>query len=220
MAKNDWIESAIEHPGALHRWFLRNRAKLKKKLGFDPLTRRGTIKYRAIVKTIKLAKQGKIRVDKRTLKRLYLAWQERLSVSAGVGKSNLFFLPSPPSPAFNSTYLVGQMAQAWLQVPSQYQDNAYAFNKLVFFIKHKVQDIVRQLYINGVLEIPAVLLYHQFCNQCQVPANYVQLIGFDDEVVCRQLSAELNTKYYDRLEAECIARGKYHKLYFLVVRQK
>ena len=110
------------------------------------------------------------------------------------------------------------MAQTWLQVPGNYAHTAYT--KLFFYVKNKAQDILRQLYSNGSLKIPAVLLYHEFCNKHEVPANWVQLVGFSDELVCRQVSAELNSKYYDCLVAECIPQGKYHKMYFLVVRQK
>lgn len=71
--KEKWIQGAIKRPGSLTEWFKRNRSKLKKKLGFDPITKSGDINDRAITKTIKLAKEGKIKVSKTTLKRLYLA---------------------------------------------------------------------------------------------------------------------------------------------------
>lgn len=71
--KNRWIQAAIKRPGSLTEWFKRNRRKLRRVLGFDPITRRGDINDRAITKTIRLAKTGKIKVSDRTLRRLYLA---------------------------------------------------------------------------------------------------------------------------------------------------
>lgn len=74
-----WIQKAIKRPGALRRWFKTNRKKLKKILGYDPLTKRGTIKIRALKDTYLLAvrsrihKRGKLRVSKKTLSRLRLA---------------------------------------------------------------------------------------------------------------------------------------------------
>jgi len=68
-----WIQKAIKHPGALTNWFKRNRKKLKRKLGYDPITRRGDINDRAIRDVLKLYKQGKIRLRSTTVKRLNLA---------------------------------------------------------------------------------------------------------------------------------------------------
>lgn len=74
-----WIQKAIRRPGALRRWFKANRKKLKKILGYDPFTKRGTIKIRALKDTYLLAvrtkirKRGKLRVTKKTLARLRLA---------------------------------------------------------------------------------------------------------------------------------------------------
>ena len=71
--KNNWIQKAIKHPGALTRWFKRNRKRLKRILGFDPITKKGDINDKAITKLIELYKEGKIKLDKTTLRRLYLA---------------------------------------------------------------------------------------------------------------------------------------------------
>ena len=71
--RRKWIQKAIKHPGALTEWFKRNRKKLKKKLGYDPITKKGDINDRAISGTIRLVKQGKLRVSDTTLRRLYLA---------------------------------------------------------------------------------------------------------------------------------------------------
>lgn len=74
-----WIQKAIRRPGALKWWFKTNRKKLKRILGYDPMTRRGTIKIRALKDTYSLAvrtrirKRGKLRVSKKTLARLRLA---------------------------------------------------------------------------------------------------------------------------------------------------
>ena len=72
---NMWIQEAIKHPGALTRWFKRNRKKLRKLLGYDPITKKGDINDRAIHGTIRLIKEGKLKVrNKRLLlKRLNLA---------------------------------------------------------------------------------------------------------------------------------------------------
>ena len=68
-----WIQKAIKKPGGLTNWYRRRRKELKKLLGYDPITRRGDIRDRAIPDTIRLVKKGKIRVKSKTLKRLYLA---------------------------------------------------------------------------------------------------------------------------------------------------
>lgn len=68
-----WIQKAIRRPGALLRWFKRNRARLKRKLGYDPITRRGDINNRAKRDVLRLADQGRIRISQRTRKRLQLA---------------------------------------------------------------------------------------------------------------------------------------------------
>lgn len=68
-----WIQEAIKRPGALLQWFKRNRKKLKKLLGYDPITKEGDINDRAVRGVLKLWKQGKIRLSDRTVKRLYLA---------------------------------------------------------------------------------------------------------------------------------------------------
>lgn len=70
---NYWIQRAIKKPGALTRWVKRNRAKLKRILGFDPITKRGDIRDRAITKLIKLYRAGKIRLSTKTKRRLILA---------------------------------------------------------------------------------------------------------------------------------------------------
>jgi len=71
-SKSKWIQEAVKHPGALTQWFKRNRKELKRKLGFDPITKKGDINDRAIPATIKLIKEGKIKASKKTLRRLYL----------------------------------------------------------------------------------------------------------------------------------------------------
>ena len=68
-----WIQRAIKHPGALTAWFKRRRRVLKRKLGYDPITKRGDIRDKAVRDTIRLAKAGKIRVSETTMRRLYLA---------------------------------------------------------------------------------------------------------------------------------------------------
>ncbi|MEM4847277.1 MAG: hypothetical protein QW794_05935 [Thermosphaera sp.] len=68
-----WIQEAIKRPGALTAWFKRNRKKLKRLLGYDPITRRGDIRDKAVRDLIKLYKAGKIRLSRTTLRRLYLA---------------------------------------------------------------------------------------------------------------------------------------------------
>ena len=68
-----WIQKAIKNPGSLTQWFKRNRKKLKRKLGYDPITRHGDIRDKAINDTIRLVKKGKIRVTTKTKRRLYLA---------------------------------------------------------------------------------------------------------------------------------------------------
>ena len=72
-SRRRWIQRAIKRPGSLTNWFYSNRRKLKRKLGYDPITKKGDINDRAIYGTIRLVKQGKLRVDKKTLRRLYLA---------------------------------------------------------------------------------------------------------------------------------------------------
>ena len=71
--KKNWIQKAIKRPGALLAWFKRNRRKLKRKLGYDPITRRGDIRDRAKRDVLRLAEAGKIRITQRTRKRLQLA---------------------------------------------------------------------------------------------------------------------------------------------------
>jgi hypothetical protein len=69
----NWIQKAIKRPGSLTAWFKRHRSELKRKLGYDPITKRGDIRDKAINDTIKLMKQGKIRKNTRVLRKLYLA---------------------------------------------------------------------------------------------------------------------------------------------------
>lgn len=71
--KKKWIQKAIKHPEALTKWFYRNRAKLRRELGYDPITKKGDINDHAIYGTIKLIKEGKLRVRQVTLRRLNLA---------------------------------------------------------------------------------------------------------------------------------------------------
>ncbi|MEM0469282.1 MAG: hypothetical protein QW496_03655 [Desulfurococcaceae archaeon] len=70
---SSWIREAIKRPGALTTWFKRNRKKLKRLLGYDPFTRKGDIRDKAVRDLIKLYKAGKIRLSKTILRRLYLA---------------------------------------------------------------------------------------------------------------------------------------------------
>jgi len=71
--KRKWIQDAVKNPGALTEWFKRNRRKLKKLLGYDPITKNGDINDRAVHGVIRLVKEGKLRVGDTTLRRLYLA---------------------------------------------------------------------------------------------------------------------------------------------------
>ncbi|MEM3964458.1 MAG: hypothetical protein QW584_01885 [Thermofilaceae archaeon] len=73
MEVSSWIREAIKRPGALTTWFKRNRKKLKRLLGYDPFTRKGDIRDKAVRDLIKLHKAGKIRLSKTILRRLYLA---------------------------------------------------------------------------------------------------------------------------------------------------
>jgi len=68
-----WIEDAIKRPGALRNWFKLRRKELKRKLGYDPFTPKGTIKNKAIRDTMKLIERGKLRVKEITVQRLRLA---------------------------------------------------------------------------------------------------------------------------------------------------
>ena len=70
---NKWIQKAIKKKGALTNWMNRNRKRLKRILGFDPITKKGDINDRAVNKLIKLKKEGKIRIGEKTYKRLTLA---------------------------------------------------------------------------------------------------------------------------------------------------
>jgi len=70
---SNWIQKAIKRKGSLTSWFKRNRKKLKKKLGIDPITKKGDINDRALLKTYKLVKEGKLRVSRITKLRLRLA---------------------------------------------------------------------------------------------------------------------------------------------------
>lgn len=71
--KKYWIQDAIKHPGALTAWFKRNRKRLMKKLGYDPITKKGDIRDKAINDVLRLYKKGKIRLSDTTVKRLNLA---------------------------------------------------------------------------------------------------------------------------------------------------
>ena len=45
-----WIQRAIKHPGALRAWVMRHRAKIRRLTGVNPITRRGEINQRALLK--------------------------------------------------------------------------------------------------------------------------------------------------------------------------
>ena len=68
-----WIQKAIKKPGALTNWFKRNRKKLKRILGYDPITKKGDIRDSAVNKILKLHKEGRIRLRTVTVRRLNLA---------------------------------------------------------------------------------------------------------------------------------------------------
>ncbi len=70
---NRWIQKAIKRPGSLVAWFKRHRNKLKKLLGYDPITRDGDINDRAILGVLRLWKEGKIKLRTRIVRKLYLA---------------------------------------------------------------------------------------------------------------------------------------------------
>ena len=71
--RDRWIQCAIRRPGALRQWFQRNRKRLKRLLGYDPLNRDGTIKAKAITGVLRLHKEGRLRLDTTTVRRLNLA---------------------------------------------------------------------------------------------------------------------------------------------------
>lgn len=73
MISVSWIQQAVKNPGALTQWFMRNRKRLKRKLGYDPISRKGGIKDRAVNDVLRLYRQGRIRLSRKTLRRLYLA---------------------------------------------------------------------------------------------------------------------------------------------------
>jgi len=70
---SSWIREAIKRPETLTEWFKKNREKLKRLLGYDPFTRKGDIRDKAVRDLIKLHKAGKIRLSKTALRRSYLA---------------------------------------------------------------------------------------------------------------------------------------------------
>jgi len=45
-----WIQQAIENPGAFREWVMRNRARIKRLTGVDPIKKDGTISVTAIRK--------------------------------------------------------------------------------------------------------------------------------------------------------------------------
>jgi len=47
---NYWIQEAIENPGSFREWVLRNRKRIKRLTGLDPIKRDGTISVTAIRK--------------------------------------------------------------------------------------------------------------------------------------------------------------------------
>jgi len=50
MRSRYWIQEAIKHPGSLKRWVKKNRARIKRATGIDPLTKDGRIKVTALKK--------------------------------------------------------------------------------------------------------------------------------------------------------------------------
>ncbi len=71
--KNNWIQTAVRHPGSLREWFQKNKKKLEHHLHYDPLDSNGEIKKKAVNDVLKLVKEGRLRVQRKTLHRLYLA---------------------------------------------------------------------------------------------------------------------------------------------------
>ena len=45
-----WIQEAIKRPGSLRAWLERHREEIKKYVGEDPFTKRGTIRKSVLVK--------------------------------------------------------------------------------------------------------------------------------------------------------------------------
>lgn len=73
-----WIQRAIKRPGALTRWVLRYRRKIKRLTGMNPITRRGEINTNALKKLRKT--RWYQRLSTRTKRRINLAVTlERLS---------------------------------------------------------------------------------------------------------------------------------------------
>lgn len=74
MSKN-WIQEAIKNPGALRRYIERNRSRIKRIVGEDPISKEGIIKISALKKLRKAIKEGRLRVSNRAtlLRRINLA---------------------------------------------------------------------------------------------------------------------------------------------------
>ena len=73
MGKRMWIQEAIKRPGSLTEWFKKNRDRLRRKLGYDPITQKGDIRDKAITDTLRLHKEGKMKLSTTTVRRLNLA---------------------------------------------------------------------------------------------------------------------------------------------------
>lgn len=66
-----WIQKAIKRPGALTRWVLRHRSKIKRLTGVDPITKKGEISQLALLR-LRKTKWYK-RLSTRTKQRINLA---------------------------------------------------------------------------------------------------------------------------------------------------
>ncbi len=71
--RRNWIQGAVEEPGALREWFKRNQKRLERELGYNPFKRDGRLREKAVRDTLKLAETGRLRVRTVTLRRLHLA---------------------------------------------------------------------------------------------------------------------------------------------------
>jgi len=72
MAKNRrWIQKAIKKPGALTKWVLRHRSKIKRLTGVDPITKRGEINQLALLRLRKTSWYE--RLPTKTKRRINLA---------------------------------------------------------------------------------------------------------------------------------------------------
>jgi len=66
-----WIQKAIKKPGALTKWVLKHRAKIKRLTGVDPITKSGEISQLALLRLRKT--RWYKRLSARTKRRINLA---------------------------------------------------------------------------------------------------------------------------------------------------